>query len=479
MDQAGQASWNWHARRATVLGLAREGTAVVRFLASEGAEVTASDLKSSEALSGPLSELEGLPVSYRLGGHPLDILDADVVFVSPGIPLDAPIVAEARRRGVPLCSESRLFCRLCPAPIVGITGSSGKTTTSTMASQMIRAAGKRVHLGGNIGSPLLDRLAQMRPTDVVVAELSSFQLDFFGPVLDAEPGGELGGMLFPPGGWSPPVAAVLNITANHLDRHPTMGSYVAAKAKIVRYQRPEDHALLNGDDPVARELERQCAGQVAFFSLARPVTKGAYLQGQTLMLVQGGQEQPVCAAAEVRLRGRHNLANVLAACAVSSLMGASPSQMAGVVRTFGGVEHRLEPVRELAGVWYYNDSIATSPERAVAALNSFTEPVVLLAGGRDKHLPWEAWAETVGRKAVQVILFGEAVALIESVLRHLEDAAPPAQRAVSLAEAVELARAAARPGQVVLFSPGGTSFDAFHDYEARGRAFKQLVNALK
>ena len=462
-----------------MLGLAREGTATARFLAREGAAVTASDLKSAEALGGPLSELAGLPVSFRLGGHPPEILDADVVFVSPGIPLDAPIVAEARRRGVPLCSESRLFSRLCPARLVGITGSSGKTTTATLASKMIAAAGKRVHLGGNIGSPLLDRLPQIRPTDVVVAELSSFQLDFFGPVLDAEPGGELGGMLFPTGGWSPPVAAVLNITPNHLDRHPAMESYVAAKAKILLYQKSDGFALLNGDDPVALTLRRQGAGQVAFFSLQKPVAEGAYLRGDTLVLMQDGREQSVCTANEVRLRGRHNLANVLAACAVSSLMGASPAQMASVARTFEGVEHRLEPVREVQGVWYYNDSIATSPERAMAALNSFTEPIVLLAGGRDKHLPWEDWAETVRRKAVHVILFGEATALIDSVLSRLGDAAPPAQCAASLGEAIELARVAARPGQVVLFSPGGTSYDAFHDYEERGRAFKELVKAFK
>jgi len=472
------ASWSWHAKRATVLGLAREGTAAVRFLVREGAQVTASDLKGAEELGGPLSELAGLAVSYRLGGHPPEILDTDVVFVSPGIPLDAPIVAEARRRGVALCSEARLFCRLCPAPIVGITGSSGKTTTATLAGKMIAAAGRRVHLGGNIGNPLLDRLPQIRPTDVVVAELSSFQLDFFGPVLDGEPGGELGGTLFPAGGWSPAVAAVLNITPNHLDRHPTMESYCAAKAKILLYQKPEGHALLNRDDPASHRLKHVCPGRVAFFSMESLVAEGAHLRGDTLMLVQGGSERPVCDAGDLLLRGRHNVANVLAACAVSALMGASPAQMEGVARTFKGVEHRLEPVRELLGVWYYNDSIATSPERAVAALNSFTEPIVLLAGGRDKHLPWEDWAEAVGSKVAHVILFGEATSLIGGVLRRLGHAAPRTELAASLAEAVELARVAARPGQVVLFSPGGTSYDAFRDYEERGRAFKALVNAL-
>ena len=475
----GQNCWTWKGKRITVLGLAREGTALVRFLVGQGAQVTASDQKSPEALRDALSALSGLPVRYCLGGHPSEILDADVLFVSPGIALDAPIMVEARQRGSTLSSESRLFSRLCPAPIVGITGSSGKTTTSTLICRMLEADARHVHLGGNIGSPLLERLGQIQPTDVVVAELSSFQLDFFGPALDAEPRADLGGMLFPPGGWSPPLAAVLNVTPNHLDRHPTMEAYAAAKAKIVRFQRPQDAAVLNWDDAVARAYSKQCMGRVHFFSLRERVSEGAYLSGDLLWLSRtGANDAPICAVSEVRLRGRHNVANFLAACAVSALLGVSIQEMAAVARTFAGVEHRLEPVREWHGVWYYNDSIATSPERAMAALNSFAEPIVLLVGGRDKHLPWDDWAEVVGRKAAQVIVFGEAAALIERALTGLGHGAPPVQRACSLAEAVQLAQALARPGQVVLFAPGGTSFDVFRDYEERGRAFKALVNAL-
>jgi len=473
-----QDQWSWQNKRVTVLGLAREGKALLRFLTQQGAHVTASDLKSAEALQATLAELSDLPVRYFLGGHPAQILDADVLFVSPGVALDAPIVVEARRRGLTMSSESRLFSRLCPAPIVGITGSSGKTTTAMLVSKMCEAAGWRVHLGGNIGNPLLNRLPHIQADDAVVMELSSFQLDFFGPVLDAQPYANLVAPLFPPGGWSPPCAAVLNVTPNHLDRHPSMEAYAAAKAKIVRYQQPQDHSVLNWDDPLSRGFASLCGGQVAFFSLQEQMARGAYLVGDTLVLRLDGPATPICTVAELRLRGRHNVANVLAACALSGLLGVPVQAMAEVARTFTGVEHRLEAVRQWQGVWYYNDSIATSPERAMAALHSFSEPIVLLAGGRDKHLPWEDWAELVSHKAVQVIVFGEAAPLIESALRRLGCRAPPVHRAQSLAQAVQLAQAVAQPGQVVLFAPGGTSFDAFRDYEERGQAFKQLVHSL-
>jgi UDP-N-acetylmuramoylalanine--D-glutamate ligase len=462
-------------KRATVLGLAREGTALAHFLVHQGAMVTVTDLKSDDALQSALESLAGLPVRYYLGGHPLEVLDCDVMFVSPGVPLDAPILLEARRRRLPLSSESRLFCRLCPAPVVGITGSSGKTTTSTLVAKMIEGSGRRVHLGGNIGSPLIDRLAAIGPMDAVVAELSSFQLDFFGPVLDANPYGDLVSPLFPPHGWSPPVAAVLNVTPNHLDRHPTMDDYIMAKLKILRYQSPQDVAVLGWDDAVARSFADHCRGQVAFFSVREPVARGAYLKDGSLVLRRAAGEETVCSVGDIRLRGMHNVANVLAACAISDVLGVEPRSMAAVATTFTGVEHRLELVRQWRGASYYNDSIATSPERAIAALKSFDEPIVLLAGGRDKHLPWDDWAEWVHRKVSHVILFGEAAGLIERVLIKRGLGAINVKKVGTLREAVMLARQVARSGDVVLFSPGGTSFDAFHDYAQRGQVFRHLV----
>jgi len=465
-------------KRVTVLGLGREGKALARFLVEQGATVTVTDLKKAEDLGNTLVELADLPVRRCLGGHPLEVLNTDIMFVSPGVPSDAPIMVEARRRALVLSSESRLFCRLCPADIIGITGSSGKTTTVTLVARMLNASGKRVHVGGNIGSPLIGRLSQIQPGDVVVMELSSFQLDFFGTALDAEPRGDLASPLFPVGEWSPLVAAVLNVTPNHLDRHPTMDAYVEAKFKILRYQQRNDHAVLGWDDPVARSLARRCPGQVIFFSTREQLSQGACLQEDSLVLRHDDGKATICSIGDVRLRGMHNVANVLAASAVADLFGVLPKEMAGVARTFEGVEHRLELVRQWHGVRYYNDSIATSPERAIAALHSFTEPIVLLAGGRDKHLPWQDWAELVSRKVVHLIVFGEAAPLIERAVRDLGLRSPPFHRAGGLDHAVELAQNLAPPGSVVLFSPGGTSFDAYRDYAERGETFKRLVHTL-
>ena len=470
--------WNLKGKRVTVLGLGREGTALARFLVEQGALVTVSDLKDAEQLHPALAQLSGMPVRYFLGSHPEEILDCVVLFISPGVPLDAPIVVEARRRGLTLSSETRFFCRLCPAVIVGITGSSGKTTTATLVAKMLEKGGHTVHLGGNIGNPLINRLPLIQPSDTVVMELSSFQLDFFSPLFDAQPHGDLVSPLFPPGGWSPPMAAVLNVTPNHLDRHPTMQDYIAAKQKIVRYQRAQDYALLNLDDAVAQSFASLCPGRVVFFSLSKQVPLGAYLKKDSLMLRSKDREAMVCSVGEIRLRGRHNVANVLAACAIASVFDVPVQAMAEVARTFAGVEHRLEPVCEWRGVWYYNDSIATSPERAIAALNSFAEPIVLLAGGRDKHLPWTDWVNLVRQKVVHVIVFGEAATLIARELRKLGVQAPPVHHAESLAHAVRLASELAKPGQAVLFSPGGTSFDAFCDYAERGETFKRLVRDL-
>jgi UDP-N-acetylmuramoylalanine--D-glutamate ligase len=258
-----------------------------------------------------------------------------------------------------------------------------------------------------------------------------------------------------------------------------MSDYAAAKLRILQHQGEHDLAVLNWDDPVTRGFAAHCPGEIAFFSLGEEVACGAYLRRGQLTLRWANREVVVCPVSDVRLRGMHNVANVLAAFAVTHSLGVTPAQMAEAARTFEGVEHRLEAVRQLQGVWYIDDSIATSPERAMAALRSFDEPIVLLAGGRDKHLPWDEWAELAGRKATHVVVFGEAAALIEGQLSKLGKGAPPVLQADHLAQAVELARTVARPGDVVLFSPGGTSFDAFNDYAERGRVFKNLVAELE
>jgi len=476
---------NFIGLRATIIGLAREGTALARFLAERGAKVTVSDLKGREELEENIAALEGLPIRYALGGHPLEILDdADVLFVSPGVPLEAPIVAEARRRSIPISSETRLFCELCPAPIIGITGSSGKTTTVSLVGEMLKVDGFTTWVGGNIGNPLIGHLEEIKPTDKAVMELSSFQLELFAPINLG-----FGHWSLVIGHWSlviegisPHIAAILNITPNHLDRHPSMEAYIEAKKNIVRYQRAGDVAILGYENEVTRSLASECRGEVLFFSQGSEVEKGAFLRDEEVVIRLDGTEKRVCKVEEIKLLGWHNVDNVLAACVAAGVAGASAEAMAHVATTFGGVPHRLEFVRELNGIRYYNDSIATTPERTVAALRSFDQPIVLLAGGRDKHLPWDEMARLTLEKVKHLVLFGEAAPIIEKALlaTNHESRAPSLviHCCQTLDEAVEVAARKAEPGDVVLLSPGGTSFDAFRDFAERGERFRELVMAL-
>jgi len=459
--------------RCSIIGLAREGTALARFLAEQGAIVTVSDLKEEEELQENIAKLKGLPIHFVLGGHPRQILgQTDILFLSPGVPLEASIAVEAKRRGIPISSETKLFTQLCPAPIIGITGSSGKTTTVSLVGQMLKASGFRTWVGGNIGQPLIGHLEEIGPSDKVVMELSSFQLEIME--------------------WSPPIAAILNITPNHLDRHPSMEAYTEAKLNILRFQRPGNIAILGHDlisnlqSPISNLQSRFLS-----FSLNEEMEQGAFLRdgkAAAIILKLGDTEQRICSADEIKLLGRHNLENILAACAIAAAAGASRQAMADVATTFEGVEHRLELVRELGeapAVRYYNDSIATSPERTVAALRSFDQPIVLLAGGRDKHLPWDEMARLTLQKARLLILFGEAAPIIEKAIRVSgsgfrvsRDWEVFVRRCQTLDEAVTVAAKEAQPGDVVLLSPGGTSFDAFSDFVERGERFHELVKAL-
>ncbi|MCS7179569.1 MAG: UDP-N-acetylmuramoyl-L-alanine--D-glutamate ligase [Anaerolineae bacterium] len=450
-------------KRVVVLGVARQGIAMARFLARSGAQVTVSDLKTKAELADAIAALADLPVRYALGGHPMSLLrGADLICVSGGVPLDIPLLVEAQKKGIPLASDAQLFLERCPATVVGITGSAGKTTTTALVGEMCRAAGRRTWVGGNIGNPLLDDLESIAPDDLVVMELSSFQLELTSV--------------------SPPVAAVLNITPNHLDRHKTMEAYIAAKRRIVAFQKPEDWAVLGFDDANARALALATPAQVVFFSGGAQVDRGAYKTNGQLALRLGDTTEVICNREEVRLRGDHNLLNILAACALAGIVGVPVEAMRQVVRTFPGVEHRLEFVREWRGVQWYDDSIATAPERVVAALRSFTEPLVLLAGGRDKKLPWEEFAREVVQRVRYLITFGEAGEMIAGKVEEAARAAPGRlegiQRMRTLEEAVEAAARVACPGDVVLLSPGGTSFDAFRDFAERGDRFKELVWSL-
>ena len=331
-----------------------------------------SDTAPAEALGEALAELGDVPVRLVAGGHPVELLEgADLLCLSGGVALDQPFVEEARRRGIRLTNDSQVFLEAYPAPVAGVTDSTGKTTTVTLVGRMAASAagaGRSAWVGGNIGRPLLNDLGKIQPQDLVVMELSSFQLELMTV--------------------SPQVAAVLNLTPNHLDRHGTMETYSAAKARVLEFQTPDGVAVLGRDDPGAWALRERVRGRrLAFGERLGEGDDGATLRGDSVMLRLGGQEQLVLPVGEVALPGRHNLLNVLGAVAIAAGMGIPVEAMANGIRGFAGVPHRLELVREVDGVAWYNDSIATSPERAVAAMRSFDRPLIVLGGSRDKNLP--------------------------------------------------------------------------------------------
>ena len=444
-----------------VMGAARQGRALGRWLPTVGARVTLTDSRPASALSDVLAEFEGTSVTLALGGHPLALLDdCDVLCVSGGVPLTIPFIQTALQRGIRVTNDAQLFLERCPAPVIGITGSAGKTTTTALTGAMCRAAGRTTYVGGNIGNVLLDVLPQIAPDDCVVMELSSFQLELMTT--------------------SPAIAAVLNVTPNHLDRHGTMDAYRAAKAHVYTHQQPTDTAVFGIDDPLARTMRAEAPGQTAAFSMREPAEVGAWLAGDVLHLAHAGKTHEIGPRSMIRLRGDHNVNNVLAASTLAAIRGVPLGAIRAAIQDFTGEEHRLEQVAEIDGVTWINDSIATAPERASAALRSFSEPLVLLAGGRDKNLPWAEFAALAVQTCRAVITFGE---FGPQVAAHIAQAQAQASggrlehvhQVEDLPAAVAAARSLAQRGDVVLLSPGGTSYDAYQDFAARGQHFRDLV----
>lgn len=441
--------------RATVVGLAREGIALARYLVAHGSEVTVTDIKPANLLTAEIEQLADVPVRFALGDHPAEVLDqASVVYLSAGIkPHEPPFAGRPN-----LSSLTELFFERCPAPIVGITGSAGKTTTTTLIGLMLEQGPKRVWVGGNIGKPLLNELDEMSLDDLVVLELSSFQLNRLQR--------------------SPHLAVVTNITPNHLDWHnESMQKYIDAKANIVSHQTSGDVAILNAADPESNALALRTQARVLRWN-----GKDAFLKDDRLMLRGHDSEYEICRAGELQIPGRHNVDNVLAAGLTAFVCGIAPQAIREVAIHFTGVQHRLQLVRELNGVSFYNDSIATAPERTLAALAVFEQPIVLIAGGRDKHLPLEDLADEATRKVKSVVLLGEAADLLvrafEAGKERNQATYPDIRRVRDLSEAVCSASKAAAPGDVVLLSPACTSYDMYKDFEERGREFVRLVEAL-
>jgi UDP-N-acetylmuramoylalanine--D-glutamate ligase len=365
-------------------------------------------------------------------------------------------VEAARQRGIEVTSEIDLFFRACPARIAGITGTNGKTTTTALTAEVLRAGGLRVMRGGNIGEPVLDRIDQLRPDDWVVLELSSFQLESIStPRLR--------------------IGVVLNVTPDHLDRHKSFEHYVEIKARAVGFMQPDDHAVLNVDDPACAAMRSKTAGEVIAFGLHQVVDHGITLRDGWVTIAQAGNDQPVLPAADVPLPGEHNLSNVMAALGAGHAAGVAVERMADAVRQFKAVEHRLEPVGIFNGVRWYNDSKATNPDSTYKALAAFREPIILIAGGRNKGIEIEPLADAIAGRVAALVTIGETG---EELARRARDAGlAKVERATDLADAIRKAAALARPGSVVLLSPAFTSFDMFRDYEDRGRRFKAAVLA--
>ena len=476
---------NWTGRRVLILGAARQGLALARWLTVHGARVTLSDMRSETDLHVARESLTGYPITWALGGHPLELLDStDVLCLSGGVPLTLPIVAEAMKRGIPLSNDSQVFMEAVPCKTIGITGSAGKTTTTTLVGNMAKLAYPRaestlrgqkaenaafrprsvptVYIGGNIGDPLINYVDEMKPEDIAVLELSSFQLEQMT--------------------ISPNVAAILNITPNHLDRHGTMEAYTAAKSRILEFQSEKDVAILGRDDKGAWSLRNKVRGRLYTFSLEEldEGLNGAYLQDGLLNLRDGDAYLPLILREKILLRGDHNVSNVLAAFTIGHTAGFPLDAMLEAVEEFRGVPHRLELVRELRGVRWYNDSTSSAPERSMAAIRAFEEPIVLLLGGRDKDLPWEDLMQLVGERVDHVVLFGEAAEKIQKTAKGLglRENGSRITRTQGLHEAILKAAEVAEAGDVVLLSPGGTSFDEFKDFAERGERFREWVLEL-
>ncbi|MEW6723432.1 MAG: UDP-N-acetylmuramoyl-L-alanine--D-glutamate ligase [Bacillota bacterium] len=443
-----------------VVGISVSTVPLIRYLVSLGVEVTACDRKGAEELGERHRQVAALPIALRLGPAYLNGLEEfEVIFLSPGIKRHQPPLEAARRAGAHFYSDTELFFDLCPAPIIAITGSAGKTTTTTLVGEMMKRAGHVTHVLGNIGNPLFGGLPAIRPGDKVVLELSSFQLM--------------------PLRRSPHLALVTNLSPNHLDYHADMAEYVAAKTNIYRHQGAGDRVVLNYDNQITREMAVEAGDRVVFFSRCSDLPEGACLVDGELAWRMRGHEERVLPASELIIPGQHNVENALAATALASLAGADISSIRQVLASFRGVEHRLELVRELDGVKYYNDSIGTAPDRTLAALDTLPDPLVLILGGSDKKSDFAELAAAVVEKARAVILCGQTA----SRLREALAAADPSGRLEVIEcsdypEVVATARRLARPGEIVLLSPACPSFDRFTNFEERGRVFKDLVNAL-
>ena len=451
-------------KKVTVVGLARSGVAAARLLHAVGAEVTVADAKDEIQLSQALVRLDRSAIRVIVGsGYESALDEAHVVVISPGVPTGLSILNKARARHVPVIGELELAFGFLNAPVLAVTGTNGKSTTVTLIGLLLKEHGKRVFVGGNLGTPLSEAAlntyrsgGQRAPYDYVVAEVSSFQLETIAR-------------------FRPWIAALLNITPDHLDRYPALAPYVAAKARIFENQTSDDYAVLNHDDERTLAFRNGLRAHELGFSRTGSMKEGAFLDGDQLVVSFKGQRQSICKINEIRIPGAHNVANAMAASMVAHVCGCPPDAMRRVLSSFPGIEHALELVRERDGVRFINDSKGTNVDATMKALESLDRPIVLIAGGKDKGGDFGKLRDVVARRVKRLVLIGEAAPRIQQVLKGLK----PISHAPSFRDAVQVAAQSAQSGEVVLLSPACASFDMFADYQDRGRQFKALVNGLE
>ena len=445
-------------KRVLVVGAGKSGISAAHFLLRQGAKVTVSDSRSAAALAGEIPALMEAGIMVETGGHGLlTFRRQDFIVISPGVPTSTPEVVRVRALGMPVIGELELASQFLQGQIIAITGSNGKTTTTTLVGEILQRAGVATLVGGNIGTPVIELVAGSRPETWNVLEVSSFQLETIET-------------------FRPRIAVVLNITPDHLDRHKTFENYAAAKTRITERQDLEDFLVLNAEDKAAQMVAAKTRAQIFWFSPRRPIKQGAFVHGRNVVFLakEGGKAVPVMPVKEIPLKGSHNVENVLAAVTVARLAGVPVEVIREVVQNFKAVEHRLELVRERDGVVYYNDSKATNVDAAMKAVASFPKGIHLILGGKDKDSDYSLLAPLVKERVKVVYTIGSAAEKIKGALAGVVKMV----EAETLERAVAAAAAAAVKGDTVLLAPACASFDQFENYEHRGRVFRDLVVAL-
>jgi UDP-N-acetylmuramoylalanine--D-glutamate ligase len=454
---------NIKGKSVAILGIGISHIPLIRYLAKLGVDITAFDKSDESKLSDVINEFKDLNVKFSVGDDYLkNLVGFDIIFKTPGMRFDLPEIEDARKKGAQVTSEMEVFFDVCPAQIFAVTGSDGKTTTTTLIYKMLKEQGYNCWLGGNIGNPLLDKIDEIKDTDKVVLELSSFQLHTMTS--------------------SPQVAVVTNLSPNHLDMHKSMMEYIEAKKNIFLHQSDNDKLILNFDNDITRNFIKEAKGKTVYFSRVNNIDSGAKMNGEMLVYSSGKDTKEIAKASDVIIPGVHNIENYLAAIA-AVIDYVDIDAIKRVVTTFRGVEHRIELVRELDGIKFYNDSIASSPSRTIAGLNSFKQRVILIAGGYDKNIPYDVLGDVLVNKVKCLVLIGQTAPKIEQALKDEINKTGKGKdiivvRCKTMKEAVEKAYENAKSGDIITMSPASASFDMFKNFEERGNLFKNIVNSM-